>query len=184
MDSIKCVVVGDGAVGKTSMLISFTSNSFPGEYVPTVFDNYTANLMINEKVINLSLWDTAGQDSYDRVRPLSYPDTDIFLICFSLAYKPSFVNVQQKWLPEIRHHSPYTPVLLVGTKLDLRESKEHTGSIVMYSEGLDLQKRCHAAKYMECSALNSVNLKEVFEEACRIVLSPPPVKKKSTCQIL
>ena len=50
--------------------------------------------MISEKVINLSLWDTAGQDSYDRVRPLSYPDTDIFLICFSLAYKPSFINVQ------------------------------------------------------------------------------------------
>lgn len=55
-----------------------------------------ANLMINEKVINLSLWDTAGQDSYDRVRPLSYPDTDVFLICFSLTYKPSFINVQVK----------------------------------------------------------------------------------------
>ena len=74
----------------------------------------TANLMIDGKVISLSLWDTAGQDSYDRVRPLSYPDTDMFVICFSLVHRDSMCNVKSKLWPEITHHCPRTPIVLVG----------------------------------------------------------------------
>lgn len=189
---IKCVVVGDGAVGKTCMLISYTTNSFPGEYVPTIFDNYTANVFVDGRPISLGLWDTAGQDDYDRLRPLSYPDTDVFLICFSLVSPNSFANVADKWYPEISHHAPGVPKILVGTKLDLRENpaemerlRERRQSPVTLQQGEAMKKKINAVCYKECSALTQNGLKDIFDEAIKVVLFPETNKtKKKGCTLL
>eukprot|EP00494_Astrolonche_serrata_P004168 UN04180 len=85
--------------------------------------------MVDGKPINLGLWDTAGQEDYDRLRPLSYPQTDVFLVCFSVISEPSFANVKQKWIPEITHHAPSVPIILVGTKSDLRDDQETQQSV-------------------------------------------------------
>jgi len=189
---IKCVVVGDGSVGKTCMLISYTTNSFPGEYVPTIFDNYTANVFVDGRPISLGLWDTAGQDDYDRLRPLSYPDTDVFLICFSLVNPNSFANVADKWYPEISHHAPGVPKILVGTKLDLRDNtaeverlRSRKQSPITQQQGEAMRKKIGAVCFKECSALTQSGLKDIFDEAIKVVLFPETKKKKnSKCTLL
>ncbi|KAJ3120549.1 Rho GTPase protein rac1 [Nowakowskiella sp. JEL0407] len=149
--------------------------------------------MVDGKPINLGLWDTAGQEDYDRLRPLSYPQTDVFLICFSLVSPPSFENVRTKWYPEISHHAPNTPIILVGTKLDLREDRETIEklrekrmTVITYPQGLQMAKEIGGKKYLECSALTQKGLKNVFDEAIRAVMCPdiPQKTKSKKCRLL
>ncbi|GLD61342.1 cell division control protein 42 homolog isoform X1 [Lates japonicus] len=184
MQTIKCVVVGDGAVGKTCLLISYTTNKFPSEYVPTVFDNYAVTVMIGGEPYTLGLFDAAGQEDYDRLRPLSYPQTDVFLVCFSVVSPSSFENVKEKWVPEITHHCPKTPFLLVGTQIDLRDDPSTIEKLAKNKQkpitpetAEKLARDLKAVKYVECSALTQKGLKNVFDEAILAALEPPEPKK-------
>eukprot|EP01089_Gocevia_fonbrunei_P019619 TRINITY_DN7005_c0_g1_i2.p1 TRINITY_DN7005_c0_g1~~TRINITY_DN7005_c0_g1_i2.p1 ORF type:complete len:204 (+),score=44.16 TRINITY_DN7005_c0_g1_i2:123-734(+) len=175
LQNIKCVVVGDGAVGKTSLLMSYTENRFPVEYVPTIFDNFTTGVEVDGKLINLALWDTAGQEEYARLRTLSYPETDVFIICFSVVAPDSYHNVKQKWAPEVMHHCPGAAKLLVGTKVDLRENPttiqkltEAKQKPLTEEDGKRLATQISAV-YRECSAMMSKGVQQIFEEAVRLV---------------
>eukprot|EP00056_Hartaetosiga_gracilis_P008903 m.127856 g.127856 ORF g.127856 m.127856 type:complete len:192 (+) comp13014_c7_seq10:441-1016(+) len=191
MQTIKCVVVGDGAVGKTCLLISYTTNKFPSEYVPTVFDNYAVTVMIGGEPYTLGLFDTAGQEDYDRLRPLSYPQTDVFLVCFSVVSTSSYENVKEKWVPEIQHHCPKTPFLLVGTQVDLRDDDATMQKLqkskqkpISMETGEKLARETRAVKYVECSALTQKGLKNVFDEAILAALEPPAEPSTRKCIIL
>lgn len=194
MQSIKCVTAGDGDTGKTSLLISYTTNVFPEEYIPTVFDNFSTTILFEGRPIHMGLWDTAGQEDYDRLRPLSYPQTDVFLMCFALDMKSTYENVKQRWIPELHHYCPFTPIVLVGTKSDLRDAEGNVSSQrrlssgeekVSHTEGLQLAKDIGAVTYVECSALTQDGLVQVFHEAIRAVLHPPERKKKTKqCVVL
>jgi len=178
---IKLVVVGDGAVGKTSLLISFATERFPEEYVPTVFENYSAQMKVNDETILLHLWDTAGQEEYDRLRPLSYPGADVVLLCFSLVHKPSLDAIRVKWFPEIRHYIPNVPYMLVGTKLDLREHVKANPNdefdLVNPEMGQAMCDEIKAIKYIEASSKTRQNLDKVFHDSFSAVLEINGVAK-------
>jgi len=175
----KLVIVGDGAVGKTSAIISYSTNAFPGESIPTVFDTTHANVTVDGKMTNLALWDTAGQADYDRLRPLSYPQTDVFILAYSIVSASSFNNVSSKWIPEIRHHVPDAPILLAGFKTDLRADRNAAKFAKSASEGAD-RARSLGLVYRECSALTQAGLKNMFDDAIRLArgtLSAGPVMR-------
>lgn len=191
---LKCVVIGDGAVGKTSLLISFTSNTFPQDYVPTVFDNYSAQLKARgNRLFNLGLWDTAGPEDYDRLRPLSYPQTDVFLVCFGLISPSSFENVAMKWFPEIRHHCPRVAAILVGTKCDLRDDAEMEAKLagkdlkaITCEEGKKKAREMGAFAFKETSAKTQQGLKSLFETTVLHAAAwteREEEKKKSKCAL-
>ncbi|XP_074316888.1 rac-like GTP-binding protein 3 [Silene latifolia] len=180
---IKCVTVGDGAVGKTCMLICYTSNKFPTDYIPTVFDNFSANVVVESITVNLGLWDTAGQEDYNRLRPLSYRGADVFVLAFSLVSRASYENVLKKWIPELQHHAPGVPLVLAGTKLDLREDKHYLADRpgivpVSTAEGEELRKQIGAAYYVECSSKTQQNVKAVFDAAIKVVIKPSQKQKE------
>jgi len=167
-DQVKIVVIGDGAVGKTCLLISYVNNEFPRQYVPTVFDNYAINTVVDKKTYSVTLWDTAGQEDFDRLRPLSYPGTDIFLICISVTTQLSLTNAKLKWRSEVQHHCPQTQYMLVGLKTDLRGT---SSEVLTREECIAAAKEMGAIDYVECSAQLQEGVANVFETAVRHVVA-------------
>ncbi|KAJ5265830.1 hypothetical protein N7524_006848, partial [Penicillium chrysogenum] len=171
--SKKFVVVGDGGCGKTCLLISYSQGYFPEKYVPTVFENYITQTThrASGKTVELALWDTAGQEEYDRLRPLSYPETDLLFVCFAIDCPASLENVVDKWYPEVLHFCPTTPIILVGLKSDLRNKrtciellKTQGLTPITPEQGENVAQRM-GATYAECSSKEMRGVDEVFAKA-------------------
>ncbi|GMG33104.1 unnamed protein product [Ambrosiozyma monospora] len=181
----KLVIVGDGACGKTCLLIVFSKGAFPEVYVPTVFENYVADVEVDGRRVELALWDTAGQEDYDRLRPLSYPDSNVILICFAIDAPDTLDNVQEKWISEVLHFCQGVPIILVGCKIDLRNNQRTIQKLqelgqqpVPSSEGQSVAEKIKAFNYLECSAKLNQGVREVFETATRAALDTTVRKGK------
>jgi small GTP-binding protein len=176
----KFLVIGDGAVGKTSLLTTYTTHVFPGEYIPTVWDTFRKNLTVDDASINLDLWDTSSQEDYvNSLLHLSFPGTDLFLICFCLVRPSSLENVRERWIPILKRHCPTLPYILVGLQSDVREAYLSEGSEsrqtswmnpISTSAGKEMQRQIGAQFYGECSSMTYDCVDEIFEEGIRIVL--------------
>jgi Ras homolog gene family, member A len=208
----KLVIVGDGACGKTSLLMYrnppptplllplqprflsqhrlltgdrvFQRGECPRNHIPTLFDTFVQDIFLppNNTHVELALWDTAGQEDFDRLRSLCYPDSDVILICYSIDNRDSLENVVEKWYPDVVHYTGHlkVPFLLVGTKRDLRM----TGAAeVRYEEGEAVARRIGARGYVECSALTKDRVNDVFQVATRLACEK---RKKSgrSCLVL
>ena len=102
-EKVKIVVIGDGSVGKTSMIMCYAHDKFPDSHIPTVFDNHKGITKFNNEEVLLDIWDTAGQKDLGRLRPCVYPGTNIFCVCFSLVDRYSFENACKDWISELRN---------------------------------------------------------------------------------
>ncbi|XP_040922700.1 rho-related GTP-binding protein RhoG-like isoform X3 [Toxotes jaculatrix] len=190
MQSVKCVVVGDSGVGKTYLLTTYINKIFPKEYIPCFYNTYNTLVSVDNHTVSLDLSDTSGREEYERLRLLCYNQVSIILICFSIADPTSYENVKHKWLPEVKDHCPNVPILLVGTKSDLRHDqqvlkklKEQNQTTVTQQQGTTMAKQIKAVKYLECASINQDRLDELFDEAVRAFLTHSAPTKKP-CVVL
>lgn len=161
---VSMVFAGSSSVGKTALLISYTTNVFPGEYVPSVFDNYQANVRRADGIQEMQLRDTPGSSEYARLRTLSYAGSDVAGLCFAVNSRRSFEDVSTVWVPEIRTALPDAPIILIGLKTDLRTNTYAALSDpVSTAEGEALASAIGAAAYCENSALTAVGLPGTFD---------------------
>ncbi|ODV91107.1 hypothetical protein CANCADRAFT_2825 [Tortispora caseinolytica NRRL Y-17796] len=182
----KIVIIGDGACGKTSLLWVFTVGEFPQN--PTVFENYVTDCRVDGKSVQLALWDTAGQEGYERLRPLSYGQSHCILIAFAIDNPDSLENVSNKWINEVNQFCPGVPCLLVGLKRDLRsdpiakeEMRKKSLKFVDPATAKDVANQIGARGYYECSALTGEAVDEVFEIATRTSLLVGAESASSHC---
>ncbi|KAI4736064.1 hypothetical protein E4T50_13431 [Aureobasidium sp. EXF-12298] len=155
--------------------------------------NYVHDIFIDNVHVELSLWDTAGQEEFDRLRSLSYDDTHAIMLCFSVDSPDSLENVESKWVAEIAENCPGVKLVLVALKCDLREqanddeeSTEPKRPMIDYKRGLAVAEKIKALRYLECSAMKNRGVNEAFTEAARVALQVKNVKgdKQSSCSIM
>lgn len=189
---VKCVVVGDCAVGKTNLIRSYLENRFSIEHVPTASDIYNADVMVNDSPVHLTLCDTAGQDTLDPLRELCYPDSDVFLLCFSVAKPETFHAIKTKWAPKFSQTK--ASLILVGTQADLRTNPNVLNKLqsngeqpISYADAWDLATTI-GAKYIETSSATQDKVKDVFDTAIweglaptTLPPTPTPLWKKLFC---
>lgn len=179
------VIVGDGECGKTCLFNSYLNKELPTFYIPTIVDTFEIGIGVDDINYELTLTDTAGSEAYDRLRTLSYQDTDILILCFAVNSPHSFDNLTDKWILEVLHFCPNVPVVLVCTKVDLRDDLSTIAKLarikqkpITTEEGKELAKDIGALAYIECSALKGLNITEVFETAVRTTLNKKLKSKK------
>jgi len=170
--TIKCAVVGDAVSGKTALLETYLNKNFPEAYAPTMCENY--RYTTNDKdgtLIVLDITDCAGNEDFAKLRTSFYVGVNVFLLCYSISSPSSYDNVTKKWQQEITTHCPKAAIILVGTKMDLRDDKDTLEALkskklkpITQSQGKSKAKEINAYTFIECSARGKKNLNNIFEE--------------------
>ncbi|PVF98536.1 putative GTPase Rho1 [Serendipita vermifera] len=173
------------------LIMQFRNGYFPTESIPTYTENYIDDIVIDGKRMELEIFNTAGQEDYDRLRPLDYRGTHVFLLCFSVEDLESLEKIEQKWIPEIMHFCPGTPFILVGCKTDLRNDRRRVEDLrgrgvemISSDYGKAMARRIGANTYLECSSKSGEGVEQVFRTAVTIASSSGSKKKRRECVVI
>jgi len=112
----KVVLVGTPGSGITTFLFRVSYGYFPEEYTPSVMDVLVRQTSVGGRDLELRFWDTACHEDYNRLRPLAYPETDVFVLCYSFQNPLSMNEVATKWYPEVRGHRPQAKIVVLGLR--------------------------------------------------------------------
>jgi small GTP-binding protein len=155
----KVVIVGDSGCGKTSLFASYIRGSFPSTYEPTIFENHRMFVQSSStgKIISADLWDTAGQEEYERLRRLSYQDADIVIVAYALDAPESLLNIHEVWAPEVMTYAPQAKIILVGLKEDIQPHK------VSPQNAYSVAKNIGATAHLACSSMLMHNVNPLFD---------------------
>ncbi|KAH8836050.1 hypothetical protein DL96DRAFT_106148 [Flagelloscypha sp. PMI_526] len=172
--TVRCIIVGEPNVGKTNLQLRYCSNDFPEYKLPFICGPLAWDITVKDKKFHISVSEADGKHDSDRIRPISYIGADVVLLCFSVVHPETYSELYTRWHPELQHHCPTTPVILVGTKTDLLEDEQtlhrlleqHQAS-VSFKQGEAMAARIGAAKYLECSAWTGDGVEDVFIEALK-----------------
>ncbi|NXS54335.1 RHOB protein, partial [Brachypteracias leptosomus] len=191
----KLTVVGDDHCGKTCLLFALCHEPFPKSYEPTLFDTYTTDTEVDGKEMKLIFFDVAGKNdvSYQNLRSVFYKDTDVVLVCFSVDRPDSQQNILDFWVPEIKVFCPTVPIILVATKIELRDAEGIKKKLttlgnepVNTAEGKALAASIGAYAYLECSSKTKEGVDTALEIISRCALNEKRKRKRHCrhCRIL
>lgn len=191
-DRLKITIVGDGACGKTCSLYAFAERNLPEKYEPTIFEHFELTLNINGNPLSIDLNDTAGQEDFERLRPLAYPGTDAFIMLYDISNPISLLNIFEKWIPEVRAYSTTVPIVLAGNKSDLRNDQNKISELqargmTMTTFDEAMQQAKESKEFVSCleySAMTNLKVKEVFMAAASFGHMHKNNPKKIPAQIL
>ena len=155
---IKCLVIGDSGIGKSSLMIRFTDDIFNNQYISTIgVDFKIKTIILKNKTIKFQIWDTAGQDRFRTITSSYYRGSNAILICYDVTEMDTFRNVK-RWMEEAKMFSTTKPLLILcGTKTDLYDRRQ-----VNKCEGEEYAKS-NGMLFFETSAKNNSNIREIFE---------------------
>jgi small GTP-binding protein len=175
----KVILLGNSGVGKTSLANWWMHSSFD-EYARPTFgaSNAYKEVMIDDKLVRVTIWDTAGQDEYDRLRPLSYSGANAILLCFALDSKQSFVNLTERWIGEVKHYCRDAKIILIGTKSDLRVAGNPAHVSDDEARQFVAEQKCDA--FIPCSPKTGEGVDHVFPAAAKACNQ----KKKKKCLLV
>ncbi|KAK8892552.1 hypothetical protein M9Y10_029785 [Tritrichomonas musculus] len=173
MKTIKCVVVGDEASQKTSVLDIYTNQSQGSN----TYDDFEKKTNVDGNEISLHLFDSLDQADYKK-----YSDVDVFVLCFSLVTPQSFQSIEKTYAPAVKEANPNAHIILVGTNIDERndfskhadEYKSKGMEPSLQSAGEELKEKIGAVDYIECSIEKKINIDRIFDQAVRAVTGTKP----------
>ncbi|KAH3662293.1 hypothetical protein OGAPHI_005543 [Ogataea philodendri] len=180
---IKIVVIGDSGCGKTSLLINYKDGKPANhkDYVPTIFETYNCLISSGSSTFKLSLHDTAGQEDFEGLRTPIYSDVDVVVACYSVDSQPSLANIIETWVPEVQNYQPDVPIILVGTKCDLKAELSHD-QLVTKEEELEVSSQIGKTVFghLQASAITGENVKKVFDVCASVMAGKAPPAAPAT----